>query len=93
MPVRPRGSFAWNWTPTTNLNNELRFGFNHYDVGFFTNEDFERGYRIVQPLISDSEDNFLPQGRVVKTYDFTLIRKILSRDREGVPMALRAIDV
>src|SRR5215207_2303112 len=67
--VRPRGSFAWNWTPSSHTNNELRFGFNHYDVQFFTNEDFARGYRIVQPLISDSEDNFLPQGRVVKTYD------------------------
>jgi hypothetical protein len=67
--VRPRGSFAWHWTPTNTINNELRFGFNHYDVQFFTNEQFSRGYRIVQPLISDSEDNFLPQGRVVKTYD------------------------
>ena len=67
--VRPRGSFAWHAAPTTSLNNELRFGFNHYDVQFFTNEQFSRGFRIVQPLISDSEDNFLPQGRVVKTYD------------------------
>ncbi|HWS90017.1 MAG TPA: TonB-dependent receptor [Pyrinomonadaceae bacterium] len=66
---RPRGSFAWNWTPTESMFNELRFGFNHYDVIFFTNEPFNRGYRIVQPLISDSEDNFLPQGRLAKTYD------------------------
>ncbi|HEX8292359.1 MAG TPA: TonB-dependent receptor [Pyrinomonadaceae bacterium] len=66
---RPRGSFAWNWTPTSSSNNELRFGFNHYDVTFFTNETFDRGYRIVQPLISDSEDNTLPQGRLAKTYD------------------------
>src|SRR5687767_1845594 len=67
--VRPRGSFAWHWTPTNTLNNELRFGFNHYDVQFFTNEQFGRGYQIVLPLVSDSEDNFLPQRRVVKTYD------------------------
>ncbi|HEU4596743.1 MAG TPA: TonB-dependent receptor [Pyrinomonadaceae bacterium] len=67
--VRPRGSFAWHWTPTNTINNELRFGFNHYDVQFFTNEQFSRGYQIVLPLVSDSEDNFLPQGRVVKTYD------------------------
>jgi hypothetical protein len=67
--IRPRGSFAWNATPTNSLNNELRFGFNFYNVSFFTNEPFSRGYQIVQPLISDSEDNFLPQGRDVKTYD------------------------
>ncbi len=67
--VRPRGSFAWHWTPTNTINNELRFGFNHYNVQFFTNEQFSRGYQIVLPLVSDSEDNFLPQGRVVKTYD------------------------
>lgn len=67
--IRPRGSFAWNATPTNSLNNELRFGFNFYNVNFYTNEEFGRGFQIVQPLISDSEDNFLPQGRDVKTYD------------------------
>jgi hypothetical protein len=68
--VRPRGSFAWNWTPTNSLNNEARFGFNHYNVAFFTNETFDRGYQIVLPLVSDSEDNFLPQGRDVKTWEW-----------------------
>ena len=68
--IRPRGSFAWNWTPTNSISNEARFGFNFYDVSFFTNESFSRGYQIVQPLISDSEDNFLPQGRDVKTIEY-----------------------
>ncbi|HEY0005327.1 MAG TPA: TonB-dependent receptor [Pyrinomonadaceae bacterium] len=67
--TRPRGSFAWNWTASSSLNNELRFGFFNQDVVFFTNEPFSRGFQIVQPLISDSEDNFLPQGRLVKNKD------------------------
>src|SRR5215204_3959553 len=42
--ARPRGSFAWNWTPTASMNNELRFGFNHYDVAFFNPQTFDRGH-------------------------------------------------
>ena len=68
--IRPRGSFAWQWAPTNSISNEARFGFNFYNVQFFTNEPFNRGYQIVQPLISDSEDNFLPQGRDVKTWEY-----------------------
>lgn len=68
--TRPRGSFAWQWAPTNSISNEARFGFNMYDVQFFTNEPFSRGYQIVLPLVSDSEDNFLPQGRDVKTWEW-----------------------
>jgi hypothetical protein len=68
--IRPRGSFAWNWTPTNSISNEARFGFNFYNVQFFTNEPFNRGYQIILPLVSDSEDNFLPQGRDVKTWEW-----------------------
>jgi hypothetical protein len=67
--TRPRGSFAWNWTATSNINNELRYGFSNYDVAFTSDQTFERGFRVVQPLVSDTEDNFLPQGRIVKTKD------------------------
>jgi hypothetical protein len=67
--ARPRGSFAWNWSPTNSLNNETRFGFNHYDVGFFTNEQFADGFRLDFPIITDPVDNFLPQGRVVENYE------------------------
>lgn len=66
---RPRGSFAWNWTPTATLNNELRYGFNNYNVAFFTNENFPAGYQLTFPLISDPTDNFLPQGRVADNYE------------------------
>ncbi|MGZ5434664.1 MAG: outer membrane beta-barrel protein [Pyrinomonadaceae bacterium] len=68
--IRPRGSFAWQWAPTNSINNEARFGFNFYNVQFFTNESFSRGYQIVLPTVSDSEDNFLPQGRDVKTWEY-----------------------
>lgn len=68
--TRPRGSFAWQWAPTNSINNEARFGFNMYNVQFFTNEQFSRGYQIVLPTVSDSEDNFLPQGRDVKTWEW-----------------------
>ncbi len=67
--ARPRGSFAWNWTPTATLNNELRFGFNNYNVGFFTNEKFAEGYRVVFPLITEPVQNTLPQGRKADNYE------------------------
>ncbi len=66
---RPRGSFAWNWTPTNTLNNELRYGFNNYDVSFFTNEPFADGFRLTFPIITDPVDNFLPQGRKADNYE------------------------
>ncbi len=67
--TRPRGSFAWNWTPTNSLNNELRYGFNNYNVNFFTNEPFADGYQLTFPLITDPVDNFLPQGRKADNYE------------------------
>jgi hypothetical protein len=67
--VRPRGSFAWNWTPTNSLNNEARFGFNNYDVRFFTNEKFADGFQLTFPVITDPVDNFLPQGRIADNYE------------------------
>ncbi len=67
--ARPRGSFAWIWTPTANLNNEVRFGFNNYNVAFFTREQFAEGYRVVFPLITDPIQNTLPQGRKADNYE------------------------
>jgi hypothetical protein len=67
--ARPRGSFAWNWTPTNSLNNELRFGFNNYNVLFFTNEPFADGFQLDYPIITDPVDNFLPQGRIADNYE------------------------
>ncbi|MGE0127761.1 MAG: TonB-dependent receptor [Blastocatellales bacterium] len=67
--TRPRGSFAWNWTPTNSLTNELRYGFNNYNVSFFTNEPFADGLQLNFPIITDPVDNFLPQGRIADNYE------------------------
>jgi hypothetical protein len=67
--ARPRGSFAWSWTPTASLNNELRAGFNHYNVTFDLNEPFADGYRVAFPLIDNPVQNALNQGRNVQNYE------------------------
>jgi Carboxypeptidase regulatory-like domain len=75
--TRPRGSFAWNWTPTARLNNELRFGFNNYNVNFFTREQFADGFRASFPIdantrlpfITNAIQNSLPQGRKADNYE------------------------
>ncbi|MBL8169101.1 MAG: TonB-dependent receptor [Acidobacteria bacterium] len=66
---RPRGSFAWNWTPKDTLFNELRVGFNNYNVNFFTNEKFAEGYQLTFPLITDPVDNQMAQGRIADNYE------------------------
>lgn len=45
---RPRLAVAWNWTPTTTINNELRGGFMRNAPKFFNNEDQYRAWRNVQ---------------------------------------------
>lgn len=67
--LRPRGSFAWISIPAATLTNELRFGFNIYDVEFVNREPFTEGYRLGLPLITNPVQNFLPQGRDVKVYE------------------------
>ena len=66
---RPRLAAAWNWTPTANLNNELRGGFMKNKPQFVNNQTFDRGYRVTFPLISDPEQNFLEQGRKTGIYE------------------------
>ncbi|HKX31623.1 MAG TPA: TonB-dependent receptor [Blastocatellia bacterium] len=75
--VRPRGSFAWNWTPTATLNNEFRVGFFKQNPNFFSDEKFALGYRLTLPndsagaaIATNPVQNFLPQGRNVTTYEF-----------------------
>lgn len=63
--VRPRGSFAWVWTPSARWVNELRAGFNNYDVEFVNREQFADGFQTTIPLISNPVQNFQPQGRDV----------------------------
>jgi hypothetical protein len=66
---RPRLAAAWNWTPTSTLNNELRGGFMRNKPQFVNNQTFDRGYQVTFPLISDPEQNFLEQGRKTATYE------------------------
>jgi len=75
---RPRLAAAWNWTPTTTINNELRGGFMRNKPQFVNNQTFDRGYRVTFPasptnpnvtLLSDAEQNFLEQGRKTGTYE------------------------
>ena len=66
---RPRLAVAWNWTPKSNFNNELRGGLMKNRPVFFNNETFDRGFRVTFPLISDPEQNSLEQGRKTGTYE------------------------
>lgn len=68
--VRPRGSFAWIWTPSANWVNEFRTGFNNYDVEFVNREPFADGFQVTIPLISNPVQNFQPQGRDVFVKEF-----------------------
>jgi carboxypeptidase family protein len=63
--VRPRGALAWIWSPSPSWTNELRGGFNSYDVEFVNREPFADGIQITIPLISNPIQNFQPQGRDV----------------------------
>lgn len=63
--IRPRGAFAWNWSPSPNWNNEVRAGFNNYDVEFVNREPFADGFQVTIPLVSNPVQNFQPQGRDV----------------------------
>ncbi|HEX6624023.1 MAG TPA: carboxypeptidase-like regulatory domain-containing protein, partial [Pyrinomonadaceae bacterium] len=68
-PTRTRLSTAWNWTPTSTFNNELRGGFFLQKSKFFTDVTHDRGFRVTFPLISNPEQNFLEQGRNVSTFE------------------------
>jgi hypothetical protein len=63
--TRPRGSFAWTWSPSGSWTNEFRTGFNNYDVEFVNREPFADGFQVTIPLISNPVQNFQPQGRDV----------------------------
>ena len=63
--VRPRGALAWIWSPSPSWTNELRGGFNYYDVEFVNREQFADGIQITIPLVSNPVQNFQPQGRDV----------------------------
>jgi hypothetical protein len=68
--VRPRASFAWNSSFTSNLTNELRAGFAKNTPSFVNREKFDLGYRLVFDYgITNPIQNFLQQGRIPESYD------------------------
>ncbi|HJR07542.1 MAG TPA: carboxypeptidase regulatory-like domain-containing protein [Pyrinomonadaceae bacterium] len=67
---RPRGSFAWIWSPTQNLSNEFRTGFFRTTPSFLNTETFPEGNRLTFPISTNPVQNFLQQGRVPTNYDF-----------------------
>jgi hypothetical protein len=69
---RPRGSFAWIWSPTSNLSNEFRTGFFRTTPTFLNTEPFQEGNRLTFPASvgNNPVQNFLQQGRVPTNYDF-----------------------
>jgi hypothetical protein len=67
---RPRGSFAWIWSPTQNLSNEFRTGFFRTTPTFLNTETFAEGNRLTFPISTNPIQNFLQQGRVPTNYDF-----------------------
>jgi hypothetical protein len=67
---RPRGSFAWTWTPSASLTNELRGGFAGSNPFFFNNETFADGYKLTFPISTNPVQTFSPQGRIANNYDF-----------------------
>jgi Carboxypeptidase regulatory-like domain/TonB dependent receptor len=67
--VRPRASFAWHSSPTSNITNEARFGYASNTPTFINREKFDVGYQLSVPLITNPIQNFLQQGRVPTNYD------------------------
>src|SRR5207249_2314662 len=51
--VRPRWSFAWHSSPTSNITNEFRWGYATNTPEFFNREKFDLGYRLSLPLITN----------------------------------------
>jgi hypothetical protein len=66
---RPRYALAWHSSFTTNITNELRFGFSSSTPTFFNREKFADGYRLGLPLITTPIQNFLQQGRAPRNHD------------------------
>jgi hypothetical protein len=71
-------ALSWRWTPSANLTNEVRGGFNLTYGFFLTSQQFGSDL-ITFPIsqstgsefISNPVNEFLPQGRRTNTYDFS----------------------
>jgi carboxypeptidase family protein/TonB-dependent receptor-like protein len=51
FPRRKRWSFAWNWAPTSTINNEVRGGTYRQTSRFLNSTEFPEGYVLTWPII------------------------------------------
>jgi Carboxypeptidase regulatory-like domain len=63
-------ALSWRWTPSANLTNEVRGGFNLTYGFFFTSQQFGSDL-LTGMLFSDPVNEFLPQGRRTNTYNLS----------------------
>jgi hypothetical protein len=63
-------ALSWRWTPTANLTNEVRGGFNLTYGFFLTSQQFGPAL-LTGMLFSDPVNEFLPQGRRTNTYNLS----------------------
>ena len=63
-------ALSWRWTPSANLTNEVRGGFNLTYGFFLTSQQFGSGL-LTGMLFSDPVNEFLPQGRRTNTYNLS----------------------
>ena len=61
-------SLSWRWTPTSQLTNEVRGGFNR-TYGYFFNTDKKPDYYVAGLSFSDPVNTFQDQGRTTNTYN------------------------
>jgi len=60
-------ALSWRWTPTPQITNEVRAGFNLTYGYFLTSQQFG-GYLVTGELFSDPVNEFMPQGRNTNTF-------------------------
>jgi hypothetical protein len=63
-------ALSWRWTPSANLTNEVRGGFDLTYGFFFTSQQFGSGI-LTGTLFADPVNEFLPQGRRTNTYNLS----------------------
>ena len=65
-------STAWRWNPRADFTNEVRFGFDIAPAYFKTAQNFSSGFIVNNGTLpfTDSNPNFLPQGRDTHTWEW-----------------------
>ena len=64
-------STAWRWSPTPNITNEVRFGFDLAPAFFTTSQNFSSGFLISGTAFTNPDPDFLPQGRNTRTWQWS----------------------